>query len=103
MRQIDTARFTEYRLDAGERPKARFVYFVSGRGEFPYDMLRYDRAAPYSTEDAVKLGSPYFTPENREELRKIRTVQLVSYQEPTVDRWSSFMWSVSSHDPHFNR
>ena len=30
---------------------------ISGRGPFPFDMLRYDEAFPTTTEDARKLGN----------------------------------------------
>jgi hypothetical protein len=79
-------RFDETKLS--ERPTKMYEYYVSGRGDFPFDMLRYDAAWPASGEDAAKL-------ERDGELRsKVRSVRLRSYREPTIDRWLSFLWSV---------
>lgn len=90
MRSISTDRFVEYRLEASERPKAYYEYYVSGTGEFPFDMLRHDSAWPASGADAAKL-------ERWEEAyrsRSVRSIKLRSYREPTIDRWRSFTWSV---------
>jgi hypothetical protein len=74
-------------LAASERPKYWYEYFVSGRGRFPYDMLRHDRAWPATGEDAAKISSP--------ELRVGRyTVKVNSYQEPRIGRWESHGWRV---------
>jgi hypothetical protein len=43
--------------------------------------LRYDQCWPI---DAYKIG----------EGRDYRSVLMNSYKEPTIDRWSSFWWSV---------
>ena len=68
-------------------------FYVTGKGEFPLDMLRYDCCYPYSGEDAAKFR----TPDTLEEYKALRTVRLVScsYSGPTADRWSSFGWSAS--------
>lgn len=79
-------RVRQYLLDAGERPRVLYEYYVTGGGQFPLDMLRYDRCWPAGGEDAAKLdwtGQPGF-----------RSVKMQSHREPTIDRWSSFQWSV---------
>jgi hypothetical protein len=89
---VTTDRFRAHPLTASERPKKLYEYFVTGRGPFPFDMLRYDGTWPASGEDAAKLDSPF----EREERRNPRSVKLHSYRKPTVDRWASFGWSVAS-------
>jgi len=61
---------------------------VTGRGEFPLDMLRYDECWPSTTLDAMSIE----TPANRGK----RTVTLESnrYMAPTEGRWLSFGWRV---------
>ena len=83
-------RRTIYRLDTHERPKQMYEYWVTGRGEFPWDMLRHDSCWPCTGADASKLqcypGEGY---------TKHRSIKLRSYREPTIERWSSFLWSVA--------
>ena len=66
---------------------------VEGRGDFPWDMLRYDRCVPYTGEDASKM--------DRISL-ETRTIRLQMYSVvpagPTVDRWKSFGWTVVSSE-----
>jgi hypothetical protein len=73
------------------------TYKVTGFGEFPWDMLRYDRSSPYS-----EAGDSYrMSRVNGDE----RTIKLVTYVEspsvvkkgfcPCRQRWDSFGWSVS--------
>ena len=73
------------------------VVTVQGGGEFPVDMLRYDRLAPYSESDSYAIAESI-----REGTGK-RTVQVTRYAEarwtPTVGRWESFGgWKVVGHD-----
>lgn len=79
-------RFESYPLKWDERPKKLYQYYVSGRGIFPYDMLRFDSAWPATTDDAHLMFA--------EHSPGIRSVQIRSYKEPTIERWSSFLWSV---------
>lgn len=82
-------RVTEYYLDPKERPTRLYEYWVTGHGEFPFDMLRHDNCNPITGCDAAKLqcypGDGYL---------KNRSVKLRSHQAPTIGRWSSFGWSV---------
>jgi hypothetical protein len=95
MRKIHKDRFIAYALDTSERPRMQYEYFVTGTGTFPFDMLRYDSAWPISGEDAAKLEWEFANPEHA--LRKHRSIKLRSYREPTIDRWSSFNWSVGKN------
>lgn len=66
---------------------------VSGRGSFPFDMLRYDACHPRTSGDASQLSV------DEDRRRETRTVELAkisrsSYALPTSGRWSSFGWSV---------
>ena len=82
-------RFTKTEIRADERPKAVYDYIVTGRGEFPVDMLRYDGAWPANGEAADKLREHHSS-----QATGHRSVKLRSYREPTIGRWSSFGWSV---------
>lgn len=61
------------------------VFTVTGRGEFPFDMLRYDRCFPHGPQDVETMLEGNTGP---------RTVTLESAAyAPTPDRWASFGWS----------
>lgn len=77
------------RIPLPRRPKYLFDYYVSGTGDFPFDMLRHDTAWPASTEDARALNQ-----------NGRRSIHLHSYEEPEPDRWSSFLWSVGTQKIH---
>jgi hypothetical protein len=80
------------KLMTEERPKHSVEYYATGTGFFPIDMLRYDACWPASSEDAAKIEWGFTDTGNR----KQRSVRLRSYREPTIDRWSSFCWSVGT-------
>lgn len=82
-------RWVEHRLEIMERPKVLYEYYVTGGGQFPYDMLRFDHCWPASGADADKLF-------NWDSIRYQRSIMMRSYRPPTVDRWSSFIWSVGT-------
>lgn len=74
-------------------------FTVTGTGEFPIDMMRYDRATPLSQLDASHTISSFTNPED-----EAYSVRLIRFTEgkgrnhadnPTVDRWQSFGWQVS--------
>jgi hypothetical protein len=67
-----------------------FTFTVEGAGEFPMDMLRYDRCFPRNEKDANAA-------QDRERGR--RQVELTrphceAYWTPTEGRWQSFGWKV---------
>jgi hypothetical protein len=76
-------------------------FTVTGVGNLPIDMLRYDRATPLTQSDASQSfveGEAAFTEGNE------RPIRLVRYTEgkgrnyadnPTVKRWNSFGWQVT--------
>lgn len=60
-------------------------YAVSGRGEFPHDMLRYDEAIFATLADEQSAtGST-----------RRRSVRIIGEVEPTTKRWESFGWTVN--------
>ncbi len=66
-------------------------YTVTGQGEFPFDMLRYDQSWPETSPDAAAITNPSAVPENPN-----RSVTLLTYNpRPEFDRWRSFVWSPS--------
>lgn len=74
-----------------------FKFTVVGRGQFPFDMLRHDRAFPADTTSAMNMAPG----ETRDERKAVREVVLVSSNPrptwlPTFDRWASFGWVVKS-------
>lgn len=71
--------------------KSLYEFTVVGKGEFPFDMLRYDSCWPKSeTRDAAMLA-PY---RKGEAYREGRRITLVGLREPTEGRWESFGWRV---------
>ena len=65
------------------------TYVVAGRGQFPWDMLRYDASYPTDGDSVNSLCGKVE--------RRIR----LSYKHtnrrslvPTVDRWRSYQWKV---------
>jgi len=81
-------RYQSYPLTA--RPSKVYEYYATGRGSFPFDMLRLDAAWPADSGSAAKIDD--WPPEPK----KLRSVRLRSYREPTIARWDSFGWSVGT-------
>lgn len=66
------------------------IFYVQGRGQFPFDMLRRDRCFPATEADAGKLGERWTW----------RTVELrTDLREFTPARWSSFGWTATATQP----
>lgn len=66
-----------------------WTFTVTGFGDFPFDMLRYDRCSPLTSDDARSIAnaSKHAKPQ----------IRLVSHlKSPTEGRWQSFGWSVSN-------
>jgi hypothetical protein len=74
----------------------RQEFEVRGEGDFPFDMLRYDRCWPAREgEDTAYMAKAHY---QREKL-PLRTIKVVRYvfhrqEMPTSDRWKSFWWEV---------
>lgn len=69
---------------------------VTGRGVFPDDMLRYDRATFINEEYANEAAIGF-----RELIRigrynEIRSFILSAPNPPTIGRWNSFGWNVET-------
>jgi hypothetical protein len=83
--------------------KKHYRYRVTGIGQFPIDMLRYDCAWPSTSEDAGRIselvcvgqGGPGDS-ETRARRTKYRLdgVVISSDKAPTPERWESFLWHV---------
>lgn len=70
-------------------PKKYVDFKVSGRGDFPYDMLRYDQCWPADQDSAAKFHHSY----NRDR-REVKLRIFGDEAEITFGRWSSFLWPV---------
>lgn len=76
----------------------KFRYTVEGRGEFPFDMLRYECSYPASEQESRLLTSQASIRAGR------RSVALVHFDTwkgwtPAEDRWKSFLWRVRDTRP----
>lgn len=72
-----------------ERDNTGTIFAVTGRGEFPLDMLRYDMCHP--VEPSAHASIP--------NVRELRTIKLHSrYPHGLIHpgRWESFGWKVTS-------
>lgn len=69
------------------------IYKVSGRGEFPIDMLRVDRSCPYSEIDANTI--------KKSELRSVSLFHIGQDKNwtPNREKWSSYDWLVIAKLP----
>lgn len=78
----------------------RYIHYahVTGRGAFPIDMLRYDRAAPRHEQDSQLIEASFLGG------FETRTMELVTYScyahanAPgvwTPARWNSFAWTLT--------
>lgn len=65
----------------------RYRFTVIGAGEFPIDMLRYDRCWP--RRESGEIAASF-----RPRLRAALTIDIEGMNEPTRDRWTSFGWHV---------
>lgn len=63
-------------------------FTVSGRGEFPFDMLRYDHCWPANEAQSGKLTR------TTGPLESAREITLRGLTGPTAARWRSFNWEV---------
>lgn len=68
------------------------TFTVRGAGEFPLDMLRYDRAFPATEADTAAM----LDVANRREVRLVMVSEGNPF--PTMARWDSFMWDVMGVD-----
>lgn len=67
-------------------------FMVSGRGEFPFDMLRRDECWPIDTQSASSMALDNSTLAG---FRQERYVHLRSNGAVTIRRWESFGWKVT--------
>lgn len=86
-------RWMEYTLVNVEKPKVMYEYYVTGRGQFAWDMLRYDACWPADSAAAAMLADSI-----TDGGRGMRSIKMRSYRPPTIERWTSFLWSVGNHE-----
>jgi hypothetical protein len=87
-----------------KKPPTRYVYTVTGTGEFPKDMLRYDEAEPYRPEDEMVVNATYDDPiiwDEETQHMRVQHVKLVSESRfagvgNSEQRWRSFIWRVET-------
>ena len=71
---------------------------VTGRGVFPFDMLRFGSLYPVDGESAARLDVDR---NDRQAYREPRTLRLACYcdnpisADQTVERFRSFLWAAS--------
>lgn len=63
------------------------TFKVTGTGNFPIDMLRYDACWPATESDAAHLQF--------EKGRRTITLHTHNPSAPTNGRWNSFLWNVA--------
>ncbi len=78
-------------------------FTVEGRGRFPIDMLRFDRCWPRDTDATANIDwAMYPELDAKRNIGPYRVTLLHNderrHWEPTAARWSSFGWSVVSHE-----
>ena len=66
----------------------KYTYRVSGRGKFPFDMLRYDQCWPRRERDSALIDAHTRHPNVEWE------VELMGTRMPTAARWRSYGWEV---------
>lgn len=70
----------------------RMVYRVSGAGQFPIDMLRYDACFPASERDSALI-------QQHDEFRQVHVARYWAkgMAEMTDARWRSFGWQIEEN------
>lgn len=69
---------------------------VRGTGEFPIDMMRYDRCYPRTETDAITAQTRASHSREVEMIAPVRE----RYWTPTKGRWESFGWAVINSECH---
>lgn len=75
-------------------------FTVRGRGEFPIDMLRYDRCWPRTGEDVLRI-EPSYTSRGDLSTREVTLYKYTQLKRGSVaeaGRWRSFGWEVITED-----
>ena len=94
----DSPQYCVERSTASERTYV-FRFSVIGKGEFPFDMLRYDSCCPADGDSVSNLNPDTGTViSGRGAARKVtlRTVKGDKRWRPTYKRWASFGWVVNT-------
>lgn len=80
--------------------ESKYSYAVCGHWPFPVDMLRHDQAEAATLDDQETIDrlSAEYAPD-RDAIRLVSIVNLVSDCRPSVNRWESFNWIMRDEDP----
>lgn len=72
-------------------------FTVTGPGDFPLDMLRWDACHPYSQQDVSRIEHISYDSFDRRINREIELVHTYDHDswKPTDGRWQSFGWNVT--------
>jgi hypothetical protein len=78
----------------------RFVFTVTGSGEFPKAMLEYDGATALTPADQTIIDATYDDSvlwDTETKHLRLNSVQLITTSRfaPTRARWASFTWKVT--------
>jgi hypothetical protein len=73
-----------------EAAQNAIAFAVVGSGEFPFDMLRYDKCWPASQADSGRMPDPALVGV----LGRQRRIEMHGLVKPTAGRWRSFGWTV---------
>lgn len=74
------------------------IYVVKGHGEFPVDMLRYDRSCPYSESDSYLIRNSVSSTRAGRDEYEVTLIRLNAHKgwTPGAPRWASFGWTVTT-------
>ena len=72
----------------------KYMFSVTGSGQFPVDMLRYDRCSPLTETDSAKIIASMEHGPDRREIAVTHFGTSAGWA-PTYDRWRSFGWTVN--------
>ena len=77
------------------------TFEVTGRGSFPFDMLRYDQCFPADTGSANNMSrsGEYDVPQHELPVIVLHHFHDHPEWEPTFGRWASFGWGITRVSP----
>lgn len=69
-------------------------FTITGMGDIPMDMFRYDRCTPLTQQDVAQFSALEMV-DNPIDIRMVRFTRRKS-DGPTINRWKSFGWNISN-------
>jgi hypothetical protein len=71
------------------------TFKVIGSGGFPFDMLRYDKCYPASSDDSAQLDDPrHYKMSDKPRTIELMRYVMVRHNVPTAEKWKSFGWKL---------